>query len=341
MLTREIITHTTEADWLAARKNDITSTECAALFDVGVYENSRTTYELFHVKTGLIVPAPFEMNDRVKWGNRLEASIAQGIAEDHGLIVEPFKVYMRITELRMGSSFDFKIVGIVAGWSGDETLRDMFRKHGDGILEIKNVDGLQFRRAWIDDGDTIEAPAHIEFQVAHQLEVADLNWSVIAPLVGGNTPKVVVRERDIELGAMIRQRVADFWNLKDAPAPNFAKDGDVISTIYTETDGSFIDLTEDPRVFHLCKAYKAGKAQVKDGEAAASMAKAELLTIIRGSKTAAAMGFKISAGTNKESYRAYHREAGERVTISISQVAAADIEATVPRFRNVRITETV
>jgi len=107
-MNREILSFESEAEWLAMRDKDLTSTEAAALFGCSPYA---TAYELFHRKRGQLV-VEFETNDRMVWGNRLETAIALGIAEDHGLIVEPFKVYARIPELRMGSSFDFKIVGL-------------------------------------------------------------------------------------------------------------------------------------------------------------------------------------------------------------------------------------
>jgi predicted phage-related endonuclease len=336
-LTRETITFKTEREWLAMRAKDLTSTEAAALFEASPYV---TEFELHHIKTGQLTK-DFEENERMKWGTRLESAIAAGIAEDYGLIVEPFKVYMRIPELRMGSSFDFKIVGVVEGHEPN-AARAMFEKHGPGIMEVKNVDGLQFRRAWIEDGEEIEAPPHIEFQVQHQLEVADLNWSLIAPLVGGNTPKPVIRERDVELGALIRERVAHFWARIDAgvaPEPNYTKDADTIKRLYVENDGSSLDLTDNPRVYELCKAYKAAGAEEKAAQDRKKAAVSELLTIIDAAKTVRAAGFSISAGTNKESFRAYDRAASERVTITVTKVPAAHIEATVAPFRNVRITE--
>ena len=110
-MNREIIECASEAEWLALRERDVTSTETAALFGCSPY---LTEYELWHRKTGQL-PVEFEVNQRMVWGNRLESAIAMGIAEDFGLIVEPFKVYMRIPELRMGSSFDFKIIGLREG----------------------------------------------------------------------------------------------------------------------------------------------------------------------------------------------------------------------------------
>lgn len=336
-ITRQTHPFTTEADWLALREKDLTSTEAAALFDASPYA---TEYELHHIKSGAL-ERPFESNERMVWGNRLEAAIAHGIAEDCGLVIEPFKCYMRIPELRMGSSFDFKIVGIVDYFEGNESARDMFRRMGPGILEVKNVDGLQFRRNWLEEGGDIEAPPHIEFQVQHQLEVAGLGWSLLSPLVGGNTPKPIIRERDLELGQLIKDKIEHFWDRVDAgvaPEPDYEKDAKTISKQYVDNDGSAIDLTDNPRVAELCQEYKDAAADEKAAKSRRDAAKAELLTIIEAAKSVRTEGFKISAGTNKQVFKAYRRAEGERMTISISKIPAADIEATVPPFRNVRIT---
>lgn len=338
-MLRETYLFTNEADWLAARKQDITSTEAAALFGAGVYV--KTPYELFHLKAGTVAAPSFEGNERTRWGNRLEDAIARGIAEDLGLIVEPFKVYVRIPELRMGSSFDFKITGLVEGHEDNEARR-MFAAHGPGIMEVKNVDGLQFRRTWMDDGETIEAPVHIEFQVQHQLEVADLGWSIIAPLVGGNTPRPIIRLRDRDAGAAIRAKVADLWSrihAGAAPAPDFTKDGATIAQVYRDNDGSAVDLSHDARLAELCRAYKAAAADEKAAKEKKDAAKSEILTIIQHAKSIAYAGGKISAGTNKESYRAYYRDEYEKLSISLTKIAGTQVEANVPAFRSIRITE--
>ena len=339
MTTRTTIAHKTEAAWLADRKLDITSTEVAALFGAGAY--IKTPYELYHLKAGLLAPDAFEGNERTKWGNRLEAPIAAGIAEDLGLIVEPFKVYMRIDECRLGASFDFKIIGLVEDADENEA-RAMFRQHGTGILEIKNVDGLQFKRSWIDNGEQIEAPAHIEMQVQAQMEVADLGWSIIAPLVGGNTPRPIIRVRDLVIGEAIRTKAAEMWQrvaTKTAPAPDFTKDGDVIADVYRDNDGSTVDLSHVPRVAALCREYKAAGADETAAKKRKEAAKAELLTIIKAAKTAIVPGFKVSAGTNKASFRSYYRDAYEKMTVTLTTIQGTHIEAEVPPFRNVRISE--
>lgn len=299
-MNREIIEFTTEEAWLADREKDLTSTEASALFGCSPYA---TTYELYHRKTGQLV-VDFESNDRVVWGSRLESAIAFGIAEDHGLIVEPFKVYARIPELRMGSSFDFKIVGIVDGFTGDETYRDLFRENGPGIMEVKNVDGLQFKRGWIADGEIMEAPPHIELQVQHQQEVADMEWTVIAPLVGGNTPMPFVRMRDRQIGEAIREKVAEFWKMVDtgkAPDPDFNVDGSTIAALLANDNGATIDMSDNNRLAEVVAEHAKASADYKDAETRKDAAKAEILMIIGENKTVIGTGFKISAGSVKES----------------------------------------
>ncbi len=300
-MKREFLTFTSEAEWLALREADITSTEAAALFGCSPYS---TPYRLYHAKTGQL-ESDFELNDRIKWGNRLEAAIAYGIAEDVGLRVEPFKVYARIPELRMGSSFDFKIVGLDDSYTGlDETYRDAFRENGPGIMEVKNVDGLQFKRAWISDDRLMEAPPHIELQVQHQQEAADMEWTLIAPLVGGNAPMPFLRKRDRGIGQAIMDRIATFWHMVDTgkvPAPDFAQDGDTIAKLLYQDNGETIDLSNHARLAQLVVAHEKAGDTCKKAKDIKDTIKAEILTIIGHNAKVLLTGFSISAGTTQDS----------------------------------------
>lgn len=339
-MQRETIVHATEAAWLEDRKRFVTSTEVAALFNAGSF--IKTEYQLHHLKAGTVQPDEFNENNRVKWGLRLESAIAYGMADDLGLIVEPMKCFMTMPEFFLAASFDFAIIGITDDYEGDNEARRMFREHGKGLLEIKNIDSLQFKRGWLDDGETIEAPVQYEFQVQAQMEVADLNWAILAPLVGGNTPKPVIRIRDRDAGEAIRTKARTFWHNMNAgkePTPDYTKDGSTIAQVYRDNDGSSIDLSDNTRLAELCRAYKAAGAEEKAAKERKDAAKAEILTIIKHAQKIAYDGGKISAGTNKESFRAYWRDESERISISLTKVAGAQIEATVPAFRNVRISE--
>lgn len=340
IMIRETHHFANEADWLAARKKFVTSTEAAALFGAGAF--IKTAYELYHLKAGTIQPAEFDdENTRVKWGVRLEAAIANGIADDLGLVVEPFKSFMSMPEFGLAASFDFAIVGLVDGVEDNEARR-MFREHGKGVLEIKNIDSLQFKRGWLDDGETLEAPIQYEMQIQTQMEVADLGWGILAPLVGGNTPKPIIRIRDRDAGEAIRTKAKALWRdieIGREPAPDFTKDGATIAQVYRDNDGSSVDLSGNERLAALCRTYKKAGADEKAAKEIKDAAKAEILTIIKAAKAISYAGGKISAGTNKESYRAYYRDAYEKISISLTEVKGTNIEATVAPFRNLRITE--
>lgn len=292
-MEREILIPENEADWLAMREQNINSTEVAALFGASPY---LTEFELYHQKIGAL-PSVFEENERMRWGKRLEAAIAEGVAEDLGLIVAPFRGYMRIPALRMGSSFDYKIIGLREGWSGDETYRDLYRQHGEGLMEVKNVDGLMFRRGWLDGGE-LEAPPHIELQVQHQQYVSGLHWTVIAPLVGGNTPKPFMRLHDEQVGAAIRAKVAQFWDRVDngiAPDPNFAEDAEAIGILYGADDGEELDLSDNTYLAALCEEYQRAGQEAKKHDQARRALRAEILTIIGSAAKVNAGTFNITA----------------------------------------------
>lgn len=299
-MNRETLHPENEAAWLAMRQQDLTSTECAALFGCSPYA---TEYELYHRKTGQL-EAEFEVNNRMVWGNRLEAAIAYGIAEDYGLIVQPKKHYMRIPEIRMGSSFDFEVIGLAEQFDGDEKFRDLYRDTPSILVEVKNVDGMAFKRGWIADGDNMEAPPHIELQAQHQMEVADAEFVIVAPLVGGNTPMPFFRQRNRQYGQMIRERVTEFWAKVAAgiaPEPDYSKDGDTIAKLFANDNGQTVDMSGNNRLAELVAEYTAAAADEKAAKARKDAAKAESLLLIGDAAKVIGSGFSISASATKGS----------------------------------------
>lgn len=248
--------------WLAARHQDITSTEVAALFGLSPY---MTAFELFHRKRAE-APVQIEDNDRMKWGRRLEESIAAGVAEDNGWTIRARNIYQRDAEARIGSSFDYTIVS---------------HPNGPGLLEVKNVDGLVFRNTWtVNDDGTIEAPEHIELQVQHQLEVADYEWAVIVALVGGNDVKILHRQRDREIGKAIRDKVALFWarvQHNDPPAPDYIEDAAFITKSLRRNANPDHTLGADQKLNDLIGRYVHVAKEASDLEKVRDAIKAEIL----------------------------------------------------------------
>jgi len=162
-MTTEYKTPTSEQEWLEWRTHDLTSTDIAALFDLSPYS---TKFEVWHAKKSGEQSA-FNDNERMQAGRHIEPAIASLVAERYGVTVAPFKFYATDAEARIGSSFDYQITHGVA--SNNPDIARLFKLHGPGILECKNVDFLAHRDRWTAD----ECPDHIEIQLQHQLELAD------------------------------------------------------------------------------------------------------------------------------------------------------------------------
>lgn len=191
-MNREIIPFTTEEEWLKGRVNDLTSSDSPCLFGCGY----QTYEELFQTKMDKIIPNILA-NERMDWGNALQDSIANEFARKHNWIIEKKKEYIRIQELRLGSSFDWEIITFDNG------------KPCNGLLEIKNV-SLDSYKKWI-KGFQIEMTPYIEIQVQHQLLVSGLTWCNVGALIGGCDGKVIYRTPNKKIQDAILLKTAEFW----------------------------------------------------------------------------------------------------------------------------------
>lgn len=285
-MATEIIEIESQEQWLGERAKDVTSTEVSALYGLSPY---LTEFELFHNKRDNVI-VRIEPNERMRWGNRLESAIAHGVAEDQGWDISKLNVYARDPAARIGSSFDFKINS-----SSD----------GPGILEVKNVDWLQYQRNWIDDGaGNIEAPEHIELQIQHQMEILDYSWTALTVLVGGNEQKVVLRNRDREIGADIRQRVAAFWERvqnNTAPSPDYTADAEfIIKQLRADADAGLV-AESDASLDQLIEQYAFLTRSIKEQDELKDSTKAQILERIgKASKLVSPLG-TISCGVTKDS----------------------------------------
>lgn len=302
---RESFPETSRAKWLNLRTKDITSTEAAALFGLSPY---LTPFELWHrKKAGNVVEV--EPNERMRWGTRLQDSIAAGIAEDQKWRVARRSEYQRLPEQRLGSSFDFTILG---------------GKEGDGLLEIKNVDPLAMRDDWIIEDESAEAPPHIEMQVQHQLLVSGLPYAYIGALVGGNRTVLIRRLPVPSVIQGIVTKAEQFWESIDAnrePKPNFAKDSQFIAQLYKAVrPGSLVNLSEDNEVSEQVAEYIAQKSVIDQAQAKRDEIKAKILTKVGDAEKLIGNGFSISLGTVKGSrVESFDRPAFRNFRVNVSK----------------------
>lgn len=267
----------TREEWLKLRHGGINSTETPALFGLSPYS---TALEVAVLKQSTEVD-DWEGNVRTRWGQRFQDPIAHGVAEDYGVVVQPVTDYIYDPKLRIGSSFDFEVIGVNDAQVEDNCLRVMFGKHGPGILEIKNVDYLIFRDHWPLVDGAREAPDHIELQLQHQLEVIGYQWGAIGVLVAGNSLYVLPRERFVDVGASIRKKVAEFWALLDAgelPPAVMPEDASVIIDMLQSADaGTSTDLSMDEEAVMLVSQYDDAREEEKDAKQRKEISKALLL----------------------------------------------------------------
>lgn len=278
-MATEFVLPTSDAHSHALRHGVITSTESAALFGLSPY---CTAFELWHRKRAPEPPV-FESSERMEFGNLFESAIAKAASRKLGWVHEPFKEFAVDTTRRIGASFDYRLID---------------PDGGKRILECKNVDGLQFMRGWEETEYGLEAPAHIEMQVQHQLEVTGYEMAHIAAVVGGNRLVILDRVRDRAVGAAIVERIAEFWRSVEsgvAPEPNFAKDAAFIADLYHYAEpGKVIQGTDAIR--EACVAYIEAAARAKEAQEVKDAEKARILTLIGDAERVMLDGFNVSAG---------------------------------------------
>lgn len=280
------ITPADEAHWHAMRAQDLTSTDVAALFGLSPY---KTAFELWHEKKSGEV-AQVKDNDRMRWGRRLEAVVAEGIAEERDWQARPFKEYGRLVDARLGASFDYRVR---PNHTGTDTP-------DDAILEIKTVDFLAFKNGWTIEDDYVEAPAHIELQVQHQMLVSGLRRAYIGVLIGGNRIEILEREADDQVHAGIIAAARKFWDSIEAgtpPAPVMPDDAQAVIRLNQHAEpGKLIDARGDGRIEHLVARYAELGKQAKVIDDERNTIKADLLTAIGDAEKVLLDGYSISAG---------------------------------------------
>jgi predicted phage-related endonuclease len=288
------------------RKGYISSTESAALFGQSPYF---TAYEIAVMKRKADEATDDALigSERMKWGLRLQDAIASGVAQDYGIEIEPLGLtYAVDDESRMGSSFDYKITsdlsdaGIAEDEIESEVLREAFREMGPGILEVKNVDSLEYKNKWNVVDGKFEAPDHIEIQLQHQLEVIGLKWGVIAAFVGGNRIALIFRRRDEKVGRIIRAKIKSFWDNFDKgilPDPVMPDDASVIIALnqYAEPD-KYHDGKNDDVLDLLMSEYNRLTGEISSLVSAKETAKANILLVIKDAEKGESDHYKVSAG---------------------------------------------
>lgn len=254
------------------RQQWIGSSEIAAVMG---FSSFCTPFEIFQKKRGNL-PESYTDSERMRAGRYLEDSIAQMAADERGWHLRKTTGYCIHPRLRgMSASPDVFAHDESRGW---------------GILEVKNVDYIQFRDKWTDG----EPPEQYLLQLQHQLAVTGLQWGAVVALVGGNDLQVFFYDRHEAIIQKIEGAVNRFWEdvaLNREPQP-FADDYALMSQLYPHREEP-IDLSGDNEIPDLCKAYLQASDQRKELEKQEKAIKSRIAQKLQGHAEAILPGWSI------------------------------------------------
>lgn len=281
MKRTEWLTPQDEAAWLDMRRQDVTSTQVAALFGLSPY---LTEFELYHLHAHGI-ELPFKATDRMETGKRMEAFAAQETAAARGWFEpRPLKNYARLPDVRMGSSFD---------WVAETD-------DGPTLIEVKAVDMFRHRDLWVDD----QAPEHIELQVQHQMHVSGVDRCTISAWTSIYEHHEYDREYDPEVGAALEARIRRFWSDVEAgaePDPDYRRDDGVIKALYPSGDGEPLDATWDDDFAAAVSRFARSAEAEKSAKAEKEAARAEIWDRMENAPQAFTNDWRVTARWTKGS----------------------------------------
>jgi len=254
---------TDEEQWHALRRQHVGSSEIAALFDASPYLTQLT---LWADKAGKAV-ADRRDNERMDWGKRLERAIAEGVSEQMRWKLEKPEVYCQHDAIAgLGCTLDY--------WCLDHEA-------GPGVVEVKNVDWLQWKTGWTETA----APAHIELQLQHQLAVTGFAWGAIAVLIGGNDLRIYERKPMPKPIAEIEARVAAFWqSIADAKTPDAfgtAAEVAVLAELYPLEEPPLIIEVADNKLAETAAQYAWAQLQERMGKKTREATKPKLMAAMQ------------------------------------------------------------
>lgn len=277
MIVSDVIEHT-EA-WHAARLKNIGGSEVAGLFGVQA-DYAQSAYTLHMVKSGRIPAPPVDDSpgSRVWFGTELEPTIARMAAKLYGWDIEKGGYTLDDTTPGMACSLDYLITA-----PGPEETKLGFT--GKGVLQIKNIDGSQFRQKWTAD----EPPFPILLQLQHEIACSGCAWGVIVGMVGGNELPAYRYARREKTISLIRNRVTEFWAGVRAGKPPLVDGTDStaesLAALYpTLGIEAPLDLTTDNELPEICAGLLVATADRKQAEAVEAEFKNRLKEKMKGRK---------------------------------------------------------
>lgn len=223
--------HTVREQWLARRRELITASDVAAIIGV---DRFRTPSDVYADKLGL---GAFEETEAMRWGRRLEPSIAEAYADatQRDVVAEPeYHIAIHPDIPWLGATLDRGVLPTDTGEPAPAL--------GRGALELK---ATEFAAQWTDD-----PPVPYVVQLTIQMACTSRQWGSLAAFVSLFQPVVWVdRVFDRELFDLIVPRLEVFRHavLTKTPPRNdpewFSRAA--LRKIFPSDDGTAVALDHD------------------------------------------------------------------------------------------------
>lgn len=244
-----------EVAWHALRREDVTASDVGALFQV----HQRTTaLGLYADKTqgpaGGDTPA-------ARRGRVLEPYVAAelGLRWGDAAAIKKANDYLRGRDtadehMRVGATPDYYVE----------------REGRRATLEIKTVNAIKFRRAWLGPRGKPEPPLDYVFQARTQAMLADADEGVLAALVCDEAEEILTWtvERVPRVEEAIRRRVSIFWRAVAAgtyPMLELGREAAAFDRL-PKRYGAVTPMIGDPRASALASRHQERAAQVAEAQ---------------------------------------------------------------------------
>lgn len=284
-----------------------------------------TRYGLWMLKAGRLAQLPepkpeFEggprpaLKDRKFWGSMVEQTVANALAETLGWGIRRGRFVEHPSFRGMSATTDFEV-----GFDAGDVV--------DAVLEVKNVDWLEFKRwteemqpgvDWYSEGEWVQAyiqpPFRYKLQLQAQLACTGYRWGILAVFVGGNELYLFRIERNERAIQRIESEIKTFWHSierNEPPDPNWRFDAETVVALHGKAEpDTVVSCVGHPEALAAAHAYFEAQADEAEAKKRKTAAKAKILQIVGEAERAIFDdGIKLSAGVVKGCYVAYEREA--------------------------------
>lgn len=226
------------AQWSQARKKGIGGSDAAAVIGLNPYS---TPYTVWLEKTGRTEPPDLSGKESVYWGTVLEDVVAKEFAKRH-----PSWKVKRSNAMLWSTENPHMFASV------DRLVTD--DKGRKGILEIKTA-GERRKSDWDES-----VPDYYLPQVNHYLAVTGFEFFAVAVLIGGQTYREYICDRDDEDIAFLKVKEAQFWEMVERDTMPAAMGGqtetEAILEQYSDDDTEIVkaldeDVPEIKQLFEL------------------------------------------------------------------------------------------